>query len=144
MSGTNIPVKKDEDVSWEELQGSGEGILLVEDEAGVRRLTKRILTNNGYVVYTAGNADEAEAVFEQRSHEIAVVFSDVVLPGQSGIELVEQFRSRAPHLKVLLCSGYTDEKSQWPMIRDRGFRFVHKPFNIAELLGSLREVLAEE
>ncbi len=143
-AGTGTPAQQDDDVSWEGFRGNGEGILLIEDEAGVRRLTKRILASNGYVVYTAGNATEAEAVFEQRSHEIVLVFSDVVLPGQSGIELVEQFRARTPRLKVLLCSGYTDDKSQWPVIRDRGFRFVRKPFNIAELLRSLREVLEED
>jgi len=69
------------------------------------------------------------------------VFSDVVLPGINGIELVEQLLVKKPELKALLSSGYMDDKFQWPVIREKGFNFLQKPYTLAELLNSIKEAL---
>ncbi|MEW5803338.1 MAG: PAS domain S-box protein [bacterium] len=128
-------------ISLQGLQGNGERILVVEDEEDVRRMTVRVLRENGYTVTEASNAQEALTIFEQKKEEFNLVLSDVVLPDQSGPELIEQFLLHYPALKVLLTSGYTDQKSQWPLIQKRGFSFLQKPFNPHNLLRTLREII---
>jgi len=122
----------------EELQGQGERILLVEDEEAVRRFAVRALTEGGYEVLEATNAEEALTLFESENGQVDLVFSDVVLPAKSGLQLVEELLSRRPDLHVLLSSGYTDQKSQWSVIGERGLAFLRKPYDIGELLSSIR------
>jgi signal transduction histidine kinase len=128
-------------ISLEELQGSGERILLVEDEEDVREFLTRALRENGYVAFAAANAKEALDIFEREKEYLHLVLTDVVLPDLSGLELVDQLLSRNPQLLVLMSSGYTDDKSQWPVIRERGFPFLQKPYALADLLRVIREVI---
>ncbi|HEX8848317.1 MAG TPA: ATP-binding protein [Gemmatimonadaceae bacterium] len=83
-------------------------ILLVEDEEAVRSLATRVLTREGYVVHSAPRGDDAERIFAAHESEIALLVTDMVLPGLGGIELAQRLRARRPSLKVLLMSGYTD------------------------------------
>lgn len=128
-------------ISLEELQGSGERILLVEDEEGVREYLTRALDENGYIVFEAANAKEATDIFEREKGEFHLVFTDVVLSDLGGLELVDQLLSRKPQLGVLLSSGYADEKSQRPVIRERGFRFIPKPYALPDVLRAIREAM---
>jgi len=132
-----------EAISLKELQGSGERILLVEDEEGVRKLAMRVLGENGYVVFEAANAKEALDIFEREEGKIHLAFCDVVLPDRTGLELVDQLLSRKPELRVLMSSGYADQKSQWPVIRERGFRFLQKPYALPDLLRAIREGIGQ-
>jgi len=120
--------------------GHGERILLVEDEDAVREFATRALREGGYTVYEANGADQAMAVFDDERGDFSVVFSDVVLPDRSGIGLVGDLLAKKPELQVLLASGYTDQKSQWLVIREKGFRFLQKPYSLPDLLSALREV----
>jgi CheY-like chemotaxis protein len=131
----------EERLAAHELAGKGERILLAEDEEGVRRFVARVLTSNGYVVFEAASVEEAVSVFEREGGSFDLIFSDVVLPDRNGLELVDQLLPRKPELHILLSSGYTDEKSQWPAIRERGFRFLQKPYAVADLLRAVREAL---
>jgi DNA-binding NtrC family response regulator len=70
-----------------------------------------------------------------------LLFSDVVLPDGNGVHLADSISSKNPRIRIILCSGYTDHKSQWPLIQERGFRFLSKPFVLATLLEALRETL---
>jgi len=108
------------EVSLEELQGHGEGVLLVEDEQMLREFAARTLPENGYVVFAAETAEEALELFERERNEFHIVFSDVVLPDINGV---------------------MDDKSQWSVIRKRGFNFLQKPYTLAELLKSMKEAL---
>ena len=123
------------------LRGSGQRILLVEDEDAVRTFATRALRENGYVVCDAASADEALDVFDREAGQFDVVFSDVVLPGLSGIRLVDRLLALRPDLEVLLSSGYTDQKSQWPVIREKGFRFLQKPYSLPDLLGAIEDIV---
>ncbi len=127
--------------SLPKLQGHGERILLLEDEQRVREFAARVLRENGYVVFNAGNAKEALDIFEREKGNFHLVFSDIVLPDKSGSLLAEQLLSRKPELSVLLCSGYTDQKSQWPLMREKGVRFLQKPYALADLLQAIREAI---
>jgi PAS domain S-box-containing protein len=126
--------REPEILSISDLHGRGEAILLVEDEERVRQFTARVLKENGYEVVEAGSAEEALEIFDRESGSFRLVFSDVVLPGKSGIQLVEELLSSNPGLKVVLNSGYTEQQSGWERISDKGYRFVQKPFSILDLL----------
>jgi len=131
----------EETISLQDLQGSGERILLVEDEEDVREFLARVLRENGYVVFGSANAKEAIDIFETEKGEFHLVFTDVVLPDSDGLQLVDQLLSRNPQLGVLLNSGYTDDRSQWPVIRERGFPFLQKPYALARLLQATRDAM---
>ncbi len=126
--------------SAEELKGNGEQILIVEDEEGVREFTRRALEKGGYTVFVAVNAWEALDIFEKVKN-LDLVFSDVVLPDKTGIDLAEELLARKPELKILLTSGYTDQKSQWPIIQKKGFKFLQKPYALLDLLQTIKEVI---
>ncbi len=132
---------REEIVSIQDYQGKGERILLVEDDGGIREFAKRVLVDSGYEGFEAANSEEALNLFDKEKGNFDLVFSDVVLPGKSGLQLVEELHSRKPELKVLLTSGYTDQKSQWPIIREKGYRFIQKPYGLTDLLQAVRKVL---
>ena len=115
-------------------------VLLVEDEDGLRELTKRLLLRQGYTVLVAGDADEAIRLFDGHL-SIDVVLTDVVMPGASGPELVRQLVARRPSLKVIYMSGYTDEAIVHHGVLNPGIAFVHKPFTSETLGRKIRDVL---
>jgi PAS domain S-box-containing protein len=120
---------------------ASETVLLVEDEAGLRLLSKRILDNAGYQVLVAVDGDDAERVFAQHPDSIDLVLSDVVMPGCGGPELLRRLRHRAPALRVLYMSGYTEQSAAIAAGIDRGAPFVQKPFTAAELVRQVRGAL---
>jgi signal transduction histidine kinase len=121
--------------------GSGQRILLVEDEEAVRELASRALKENGYTVFEAGAYEEAIEVFHRENGQFDLVFSDVVLPDKSGVRLIDDLLQIRPDLQVLVCSGYTDQKSQWPVIQEKGLRFLQKPYSLVDLLGTVDELV---
>ncbi len=130
-----------ETVASYDLHGDGERILLVEDEEGVREVENEILCKNGYTVFKAANVKEAIEIFEKEKGDFHMVFSDVILPDNTGLQLIDRLLSLKPGLKVLLCSGYTDDKSQWPIIREKGYHYLQKPYALPDLLKMIKEIL---
>jgi signal transduction histidine kinase len=124
-------------------QGS-ETVLFVEDQALVRLSTKRTLEDYGYHVLCAAEPAEALVLFEQHADEIALLISDVVMPGQNGPELYRTLLDRRPDLKVLYVSGYTDH----PSVGDAGVtvdaQLLEKPFAPTTLARRVRDVLDAE
>jgi two-component system cell cycle sensor histidine kinase/response regulator CckA len=115
-------------------QATSAAILVVDDEAGIRELMRKILQRERYRVLEAGSAEEAIAT--ARGEDIDLVITDVMLPGIHGPELAQKMQQAAPKLKVLFISGYTGEE-QVPA----GGRFLAKPFTLAALLEKVREAL---
>jgi PAS domain S-box-containing protein len=128
--------------SLSQLKGNGEWILVVEDETKVREFVERALVKNGYNVVTAADSIEALDLFYKKEKEFKLVFSDVVLYNKSGIELADELVISKPDIKILLSSGYTDQKSQWPIIQKKAYRFLQKPYSINNLLISIKELLS--
>jgi len=120
--------------------GGGETVLVVEDAEGLRKLTRRLLERQGYTVLVAGNADEALGLFEANA-SIAVLVTDVVMPGGSGPDLARQLIERRPALKVVYMSGYTEDTIVQHGIVKAGIAFVHKPFTSETLGRNIRDVL---
>ena len=78
---------------------------MVEDIAGLRELTRRLLQRLGYSVLVAANAEEARQLFD-RNPSVDLLLTDVVMPGTSGPDLVKQLVEARPGLKVIYMSGY--------------------------------------
>ena len=116
-----------------------ETILLVEDDAGVRELTRRVLSNLGYTVVVADNYQEAmEVVVRQPVH---LLLTDVVMPQMNGRELAQQLVQSWPELKVLFMSGYTSNVVVEYGVLDRNAAFLAKPFTPLALARKVRLVL---
>lgn len=130
-----------DELSEEELKGHGERILVVEDEDSIRELMRKILVAAGYEVVCAASAEDGEALYEQHPGTIDLVLSDVVLPKRSGFDMVASLKEKNPHLKVLMVSGYTDERTRWSLICEKGWRYLQKPVKRKLLLKVLHEIL---
>ncbi len=122
--------------------GGTETILLVEDEEGVRALTRQLLQRHGYTVLEAEHGQDALLLCERYSGPIHLLLSDVVLAAQmSGRELVQRLSPLRPEMKVLYMSGYSDEAIVHHGVLAPGTAFLQKPFTTESLMRKLREVL---
>ncbi len=128
-------------ISLRDVQGNGERILLVEDERRVRNFVTRALRENGYIPFPASSGTEALTIFEKEDGRFHLVLSDVVLPDTNGPKLVDQLLALKPDLRIILASGYTGRKAQRSLIQERGYVFLQKPYELADLLKAMREVL---
>ena len=124
-----------------EVLGRGETILVVEDEAAVRFVARRILERNGYIVLEAADAEEAIAKTRENADAIDMVLTDVVMPNMSGKECYEHLAEIVPGLKVLYMSGYTENAIAHHGVLDREVKFISKPFTVDSLARKVRSVL---
>jgi CheY-like chemotaxis protein len=118
-----------------------ETILVVEDNAGLRKLAARVLSPAGYTVLEAATGNAALAVLERHGAPAHLLLTDVVMPGMSGRELAERIAQAYPSMKVLYMSGYTADTVVRHGVLDAKMPFLHKPFTAATLLRTVREVL---
>jgi signal transduction histidine kinase len=118
-----------------------ETILLVEDEARVRKLIVDVLTSRGYRVLEATRGEEALRLSKLHDGAIHLMVVDVVMPEISGPELVRQIAPIRPGTNVLYISGYTDEAIVHHGIPESGAAFLQKPFLPDALARKVREVL---
>lgn len=126
----------------EACKGQGESILIVEDDANVRMVIANTLARHGYHVKTAADADIAVRIWKESTKKIDLLIVDMVMPGQlTGWQLADDLTTRDPSLRVIYMSGYDPSKSE----PDMGFTakgiFLHKPFQMDELLGSIRRLV---
>jgi PAS domain S-box-containing protein len=121
-----------------------ETILLVEDESGVRRLSRTILEAQGYTVLEAASGDEALEVARSHAGEIHLVATDVIMPGMSGRVLWDRLRVLREDPRVLFISGYTDDAIARHGVLESGIAFLQKPFTPFSLAQKVREVLDAE
>lgn len=118
-----------------------ETILLVEDEAVVRNLSREVLESCGYRVIEAVDGIEALKIAENLDHGIDLLMTDVVMPQIGGRELAEKLSERFPKMHVLFTSGYTDSAAIRHGILNEGTNFLPKPFTFNELADIVRELL---
>jgi CheY-like chemotaxis protein len=121
--------------------GSGETVLVVEDDELVRELACRVLEANGYAAIEARHPDEALSVCSSRREPIHALVTDVVLPRMSGLELSERVRKRFPDAKLLFMSGYGGDHPDVERAVSSGTAFMQKPFSGEVLLAKLRDLL---
>jgi CheY-like chemotaxis protein len=118
-----------------------ETVLLVEDEPAVREMTQAALQRHGYTVLPAASGAEALEIARANHGAISVVLTDVVMPGMSGLQLVERLREDQPSLAALFMSGYTSDAVLRHGIETGEADFLQKPFSTAALAAKLRQVL---
>lgn len=115
-------------------------VLVVEDNAQVRRTIVRSLRGNGYAVIEACDSYEALEIIESRPGTVALVVTDLVLPGINGLELAKAIDRREPGIGVVFMSAYGDDP--WGL-RDKvpQEQFLPKPFSLTDLLSAVRRTL---
>jgi PAS domain S-box-containing protein len=117
-----------------------ETILVVEDDAGVRAFVETVLSGRGYRVLVASNADEALRRAKVDG-PIALLLTDVVMPGLSGADLAEHVRAVTPQVRVLFVSGYTEDTIVHHGVLDPTVSFLAKPFSPDALAERVRAEL---
>ena len=107
----------------------------------MREVVATVLMDNDYTVIEAETASEALDIFNKEKVKFDLVLSDMVLPDQNGLKLVEQLLARDPELNVILSSGYTDYSVHMPIIKEKGYFFLQKPYSIEKLLQMVKQAL---
>ncbi len=122
-------------------QKTGETILVIEDEPGVRGLVREMLSHRGYTVLEARDGINAQIISRGHFGQIDLLLTDVVMPQKSGPEAAKELMMERPDLKVLYMSGYPDHPvfSQGPL--DKAKLLLQKPFTPEALVHKVREVL---
>jgi DNA-binding NtrC family response regulator len=126
--------------SRKELRAVPGVILVVDDDDSVRVVLARLLRTQGYTVQQAADAREARRILESETPDL--VISDIVMPGESGIELRRAIARRWPAVPVILISGYSAEGPAEFAARTTQTWFVQKPFAAEQLLELVQECLA--
>jgi CheY-like chemotaxis protein len=116
---------------------AGKRVLLVDDNDQVRQFAQSLLAELGCDVVSASSGAEALELFGREP--VDILFTDVVMPGMSGIELAGRARALRPDLPVLLASGYSEEVVRGGAVQ---YRMVSKPYGMAQLGAALGEVAA--
>jgi PAS domain S-box-containing protein len=119
--------------------GGYETILVVEDQAEVRKFATLVLTEYGYRVIAAQSADEALLLCQRE--RIDLVLTDVVMPNLSGRDLADRIETLRPGTKVLFMSGYTGNVIEHHGVLEEGAMFIQKPFSPESLAAKVRAVL---
>jgi CheY-like chemotaxis protein len=123
-------------------KGGSETILLVEDEARVRKAIGTLLERRGYQVLAAANAIEAIKLWRAHQHEEALLLTDLVMPGgMNGHELARQLQSAVSNLRVIFITGYSPEIAGQELHLRNGENFVQQPFLTDHLLETIRRSL---
>jgi CheY-like chemotaxis protein len=115
-------------------------ILLVEDEAFVRKVTAEVLESAGYRLMTASGAEQALEACRRNSEPIHLLLADVVMPGMNGRELAAEFEILNPQARVLLMTGYPEQLVSCER-SGCDLTYMAKPFSVHVLLRRVREVL---
>jgi two-component system, cell cycle sensor histidine kinase and response regulator CckA len=118
-----------------------ETILLVEDDDAVRRLAHAILSRYGYRILAARNGTDALRVLAGHAGPLALLLTDVAMPGMGGAALAGLIRGQRPEVRVLYMSGHADDSPVRRGATTDGGPFLNKPFTRLELAHKVRDVL---
>ncbi len=127
--------------AYSEAPRGTETVLLAEDEADVRELAREFLEAAGYTVIEARNGQEALKLAGERSEEIDLLVSDLVMPGMTGQQLAALLQQQDSSLRVIFMSGYSEHAAAEAAQAGSAVRILTKPFNRMALLRTIREVL---
>ena len=122
-------------------KGSGESILLIEDEPDLRERTVRLLGDSGYAVTACSSVAEGKEEFDQRHGRFDLLLSDVALPDGRGPALAFELLEKDPDLSIIFMTGYADESTELGRPAKEKPPVLYKPIAIADLLKSVRSVL---
>ena len=117
-------------------------VLVADDNPSVARLVARMLRAVGLRCTTAASAEEALCKWDEAPHEYALVITDVIMPGLSGLDLARRLRQRAPKVPILCISGFAPAEELETALAERLVEFLPKPFTHQALTDVVSEMLA--
>ncbi len=138
--GSQIKENKQEKVV-DELKGGRETILYVEDDYEVREFTSEALKSLGYRIIQAQNGKEALAILSNRSNQVKLILTDLIMPEMGGKELAEIIMKVDPNLKILFTSGYSDNHMIQRAIIGKNMNFIQKPYTFQSISQKIRMIL---
>jgi DNA-binding NtrC family response regulator len=115
-------------------------VLVVDDEAEIRKLVTAMLAQNGYRVLTADTGENAVRLFRSNP-EVELLLTDVVAPGMSGPMIADQIAALKPDVKVLFMSGYDGTQVVQRYVVEKGYSLLIKPFTLEQLEDKVRDVM---
>ena len=118
-----------------------ETLLIVDDDAAIRRVINDTLEPLGYNLLEAGSGEDALALLNRTKEKIDLVLTDLIMPGINGQELIETLQKERPEIKFILMSGYTDDIVAGRGVFEQGVEFINKPLLPMSLTNKIREVL---
>jgi len=124
-------------MSGEELYSSlnawrRQSILIVEDDAAVRKMLARLLEKEGFVIHVAGSGGEALDLISEHP-QIDLLITDIVMRGMSGVELANRLKEDRPEMPVLFTSGYTQQQIGRFKL-PAGAEYIEKPWSTEDIL----------
>ena len=135
------PASSGHEVDAAEAYEGTETILVVEDEAPVRDVAKRILERRGYKVLLAENGEDGVRQFREHKSDIALVISDVIMPKLGGPAMYDAIRNFAPDTRFMFMSGHATHVLRVSGNFEPQLPFIYKPWTGIELLKRIRELL---
>ncbi len=118
-------------------------ILLIDDNELLQDLGRDILEHLGYIPVIASGGEEGIEIYAREKDEIRAVLLDVVMPGLGGLEVFKRLKEINPRVKVLVISGYSEEKRAGELLEEGALGFIQKPFKIDQLSRKLQEILED-
>jgi CheY-like chemotaxis protein len=124
-----------------QVKGGTETLLVAEDDASLRKLTRIVLESFGYRVISAEDGEDAVTKFMENRDRISLVLLDMIMPKKNGKEAGEAIRKAGHRTKILFMSGYTMDIIKTRELTEADVDFIQKPFQPKDLLLKVREVL---
>jgi PAS domain S-box-containing protein len=125
----------------EPIPGGKESILIIDDEALVRELGEHMLAKFGYNVLTAPGSESGLRIYREKKDAIDLIVLDMIMPGMGGRKCLEEILKINPDAKVIIASGYSVDGNPKSLKAEGAMGFIKKPFNVREMLTSIRDIL---
>jgi len=125
------------DSPGDDLAGTGT-ILVIDDEAVMRNMSKSMLESCGYEVITAAGGDEGVEAYRERPGKIDAVLLDLAMPGKTGVEVYRELKAIDPSVRVLLTSGYEQDARVTELAALGIHGFIHKPYTLGDLVRMIK------
>jgi len=135
------PDEKEDNHLSSEKMGGGETILLVDDETSLLETGQELLSLAGYDILTASSGEEALDVLLEKRGEIELIIMDVMMPGMGGGKCLQEVLKTYPDMKVIMASGFIEDKKKKEIMDSGATAFIRKPYRIDELNQKIRELL---
>lgn len=123
--------------------GNGEVILVVDDEAAIRDVTKSSLENYNYKVICASDGIEAIAFYAQHKSKISIAIVDMIMPHMDGATTIRTLLKMNPQLKIIAVSGIDADNQNSAVVDSQIQAFLSKPYTAQELLQTINRISAE-
>lgn len=143
-----LPVAEGDSLSEIESQktflprGSGEVVLVVDDEENIREITQATLEKFGYQVLTAADGTAGLAIYAQRAGDISVILTDIAMPGMDGIAMVRALQTLNPEVKTIAMSGLINHEHSAELRDLQVTSVLSKPFTAEDLLVAVKDIVS--